>query len=99
MIGDCGLIFTEGFFERGFLLFGQVGLDNLELNVLDALSNFVKYGSAGQQEQGRSAWRDFGAYRIDEVIVNSIMRKMASKCAHRCANRQAEERDKKQQAE
>src|SRR6266700_7580839 len=93
------LIFTEGFFERGLLLFGQVGLDNLELNVLDSVSNFVEHGSASQKEQGRSAWCDLGAHRVDEVIIYAIMSKVSGECTHCSANCQAEERDKEQQTE
>ena len=44
------LLFSEIFTELGFLLFGQVGLDDLELLTLDGISNFVYHRPARQKE-------------------------------------------------
>src|SRR6266566_904258 len=82
--------------ELNFLLFGQVGLDDLELLTLDSLSNSIDHRTTRQQKQSRGAWRDLGTHRVDEVLVNAIVSKVSGKCAHRCANCQAEEQQAEQ---
>src|SRR5437879_7596148 len=95
----CYGLLSKGLAELVFLLFGQVGLNDLELLALDRLNNPVNHGPTCQEEQGRGPWRDLGAHRVDEVLVNPIMRKVSGECACRGTYRHTEERDKEEQAE
>src|SRR5436309_14747346 len=95
----CTTLLCESLAELVFLLFGQVGLNDLELLAFDGLSNFVKHSPARQQEQGRGPYCDLVAHLVDKVVVNAIVGKVSSYCPHRGAQRQSEERDKEQQAE
>ena len=48
-------LLRESLAELVFLLFRQVGLNDLELLAFDCFNNLVKHSSARQQEQGRGA--------------------------------------------
>src|SRR3989442_1647489 len=85
--------------ELVLLLFGQIGLNDLELLTPDRLSNSIDHRTTLQQEQRRSAWRDLGTHLVDEALVDPIVSKMPHESTHRGTYRQAEERDKEQQAE
>ncbi len=54
----CSVLLAEVRAELVFLLFGQVGLNDLELLALDRLSHPVCHSSTRQQEQGRGARGD-----------------------------------------
>src|SRR6266566_8139216 len=87
---QCALL-RESLAELVFLLFRQVGLNDIELLAFDCFNNLVKHSSARQQEQGRGACRDLVAHLVDKVVVNPIVSKVSGECTHRSAHRQAEE--------
>src|SRR6266566_8035947 len=68
-------LFSEVGAQLVFLLFGQVGLNDLKLLPLDRLRNSVHHSPGLQQEQGRGARDDLGTHLVDEVLVDSIVRK------------------------
>src|SRR5437899_8331904 len=62
--------------ELGFLLFGQVGLNDLELLAFDSVSNLVYHCPACQEEQGRGAWSDLRLHLVDKALVDPIVGKV-----------------------
>src|SRR5260370_5810373 len=73
----CATLFvTEVSTELVFLLFGQIGLNDLELLPLDRLRNSVHHSPGLQQEQGRGARGDLCTHLVDETLVDAIVRKV-----------------------
>ncbi len=66
---QCALL-RESLAELVFLLFRQVGLNDLELLALDCFNNLINHSSARQQEHGRGAYCDLVAHLVDKVVVN-----------------------------